>query len=155
MIIYNSQLILFINKFLKLFKTSLQIEAIMLFGFIFTDQNFLTIIERNHERIHISQYLDLLFLGVIISIVISPLLLFETYNFMMLAMLLLFPICFYYLWYVIEFIIRLFQYRNWSEAYCNICFEREAFRNEDNTEYLTNRKLFNCFKYLLKRIYLK
>lgn len=54
----------------------------------------------------------------------------------------------FYLWYFIEYMFRLIQYRNGNEAYLNISFEREAYQNDEDLEYLKNRSLFNFFKYL-------
>ncbi len=51
----------------------------------------------------------------------------------------------FYLWYVIEWIIRLFMKGN---AYQNISFEREARLNQDNSEYLSQRKHYSNLKYL-------
>ena len=51
----------------------------------------------------------------------------------------------FYLWYVIEWFIRLFLKGN---AYRNISFEREAYENKDNSEYLKKRKLFSFLKYI-------
>ena len=48
------------------------------------------------------------------------------------------------LWYVIEWIIRLPK----GDAYRNISFEREAYDNEKNLNYLKNRKRFTFLKYL-------
>lgn len=52
---------------------------------------------------------------------------------------------FFYLWYVIEWIIRLFMKGN---AYRNISFEREAYDNESNLDYLNTRKRYSWFSYL-------
>ena len=52
---------------------------------------------------------------------------------------------FFYLWYVTEWLIRLFMEGN---AYRNISFEREAYNNEDNIIYLEDRKRFAWIKYL-------
>ena len=52
---------------------------------------------------------------------------------------------FFYLWYVVEWIIRLFIKGN---AYRNISFEREAYSNEDDVIYLESRKRFAWIKYL-------
>jgi len=46
----------------------------------------------------------------------------------------------FYLWYVIEWGIRLFMKGN---AYRNISFEKEAYDNEHNLDYLKTRKRFN------------
>ena len=52
---------------------------------------------------------------------------------------------FFYLWYVIEWLVRLFMKGN---AYRNISFEREAYSNEDDVIYLEDRKRFAWIKYL-------
>jgi len=50
----------------------------------------------------------------------------------------------FYLWYFIEWIIKLFIYG--SRAYQNISFEREAYGNEKNVNYVHPR--FGWFKYI-------
>jgi len=55
---------------------------------------------------------------------------------------------FFYLWYGLEFIFRLFQYRNRNKAYRNISFEREAYHNENNFNYLKNRKFHGFLNFL-------
>lgn len=57
-------------------------------------------------------------------------------------------ILFFFLWYGLEFLFRLIQYRKWNEAYRNISFEREAYANQDNLEYLTTRKHYAWFHFL-------
>lgn len=52
----------------------------------------------------------------------------------------------FYLWYGIEFFIRLLVYKNWNEAYKNISFEREAFSNEKDLNYLKSRPFLNFIK---------
>lgn len=52
---------------------------------------------------------------------------------------------FFYIWYIIEWVIRLFKKGN---AYRNISFEQEAYSNEDNLEYLKDRKHYAWFKYI-------
>lgn len=54
----------------------------------------------------------------------------------------------FFVWYALEFIFRLIQYRNWDKAYRNISFEREAYANEYNLDYLPTRKHFAWFNYL-------
>lgn len=56
-------------------------------------------------------------------------------------------IIFFYIWYVGEWLIRLFMPGN---AYRNISFEREAYRNDSDAEYLKNRSFFSWFKYIRK-----
>jgi hypothetical protein len=57
-------------------------------------------------------------------------------------------ILFFYLWYVIEFLLRLVRYRNWTKAYRNISFEKEAYSNEHNLKYRKNRKFWNFLDYI-------
>lgn len=54
----------------------------------------------------------------------------------------------FYLWYLLEFIIRLFQYKNWDLAYRNISFEREAYTNEKDLNYLKKRPFWSFRNYL-------
>lgn len=52
---------------------------------------------------------------------------------------------FFYLWYVVEWLLRLLGNGN---AYENISFEREAYYNQNNMEYLSIRKHYAWWKYL-------
>jgi len=50
---------------------------------------------------------------------------------------------FFYIWYLIEWVVRSIIYWNISKAYRNICFEKEAYNNEKNLDYLKTRKHFS------------
>ena len=54
----------------------------------------------------------------------------------------------FYIFYVLEFIIRFFQFKNWHKAYRNISFEKEAYLNENHLEYLNQRPFWAFLKYL-------
>ena len=54
----------------------------------------------------------------------------------------------FYIIYLIEFLIRLVQYKKWYLAYRNISFEREAYRNENDLNYLKSRSFWKYIKYL-------
>jgi len=73
----------------------------------------------NHERIHLSQQIEMLILP-------------------------------FYLWYAIEFLLRLVQFKNGYLAYKNISFEREAYANESNLNYVRKRHLWNFTDYLVE-----
>lgn len=49
----------------------------------------------------------------------------------------------FYFLYFTEWIIKLFMYK---DAYSNISFEREAYSNQEDVEYLTKRKRYAWFK---------
>ena len=54
----------------------------------------------------------------------------------------------FYCVYVIEFLIRLLIYRKWKTAYRNISFEREAYSNEKDLNYLKSRPFWKFLGYL-------
>ncbi|WP_348823459.1 hypothetical protein [Flavobacterium aestuarii] len=54
----------------------------------------------------------------------------------------------FFLWYFVEYAVRLLQYRNTNLAYRNISFEREAYSNELDLDYLKTRRIFSFLKYL-------
>lgn len=53
----------------------------------------------------------------------------------------------FYLWYFTEYLIRLVQFRNRKKAYYAISFEREAYSNEKDLEYLKSRSFWRFWKY--------
>ncbi|MDY7394428.1 hypothetical protein UMM65_04185 [Aureibaculum sp. 2210JD6-5] len=71
----------------------------------------------NHERIHLKQQLELLWV-------------------------------FFFIWYTLEFLFHLIRLRNWTAAYKNISFEKEAYENEGNPNYLNERKFWSFINYL-------
>lgn len=71
----------------------------------------------NHEKIHLKQQVELLWV-------------------------------FFFTWYIIEFFIRTIKYQNSYTAYKNISFEKEAYINESDLNYLKKRKLFSFLNYL-------
>lgn len=54
----------------------------------------------------------------------------------------------FFIWYVLEFLIRLIQYKNKDLAYRNISFEREAYTKEADMNYLKNRSFFQFLYYI-------
>jgi len=83
-------------------------DAITIWPFIFLSKNTKITKELiNHERIHLTQQLELL---------VIP----------------------FYIIYLIEF---------YTKGYYNISFEKEAYLNDTNLNYLKSRKLYNFFKY--------
>jgi hypothetical protein len=58
-------------------------------------------------------------------------------------------IIFFYLWYLIEWLIRLPI--NGKQAYNSLAFEREAYGNADNLDYLKTRKHYAWIKNVFKK----
>lgn len=54
----------------------------------------------------------------------------------------------FYILYLMEYFLNLVYYKNTHKAYRSISFEREAYDNEDNFNYLKNRGLFSFLNYL-------
>jgi len=57
-------------------------------------------------------------------------------------------VVFFYIWYIAEWLFRLFQKGN---AYRNISFEREAYANEKDDNYLIQRKHYAWIHYIKKQ----
>ena len=73
---------------------------------------------KRHETIHFQQQLELLFIP-------------------------------FFLLYGLLWVIALFENKfDGTEAYLNIAFEREAYENDADADYLTNRKRFAWVKFL-------
>lgn len=94
-------------------------SAINLFGILFVRKKaVINDITLNHEKIHTAQIKELAFI-------------------------------FFYLWYVIEWLCRLpKQFLAGDSAYRNISFEKEAYQNQTNLNYLNSRKMFSFLKYI-------
>jgi len=56
-------------------------------------------------------------------------------------------VVFFYVWYVAEFLLRLWQYKNRRVAYENISFEREAYACETDEHYLSRRPFWQFLRY--------
>lgn len=55
----------------------------------------------------------------------------------------------FYLWYLIEWSILLIRYWDCFKAYRHIGFEKEAYDNEGDLQYLKRRKRYAFKKYLV------
>jgi hypothetical protein len=58
----------------------------------------------------------------------------------------------FFVWYLVEYAVRLLQYKNANLAYRNISFEREAYENELNLDYLKNRSIFSFLNYIKDKV---
>ncbi len=53
----------------------------------------------------------------------------------------------FYIIYLLNYLVNLIIYLNHDKAYRNIVFEREAYRNDQDTTYLNRRKPFAWLRY--------
>ena len=102
-----------------------------------------------HESIHWHQQITLFITGLILT-TIAAIIIFATNSFSwwMLSFL-IFPFLFFYIWYYLEWMIKLIL-PPYPSAYKDICFECEANMNEDNENYLKTQRPFAFLKYLFK-----
>lgn len=54
----------------------------------------------------------------------------------------------FYVVYLLNYLVNLLRLRNHRQAYLKICFEREAFANELDFDYLKRRKLYSWLRFL-------
>lgn len=54
----------------------------------------------------------------------------------------------FFVWYGLEYLVRMVQYKDKNKAYRNISFEREAYANEKDLIYLKTRPFWKFLKYL-------
>jgi hypothetical protein len=54
----------------------------------------------------------------------------------------------FYVWYLAEYLIRLFICQNHYKAYRSISFEREAFQHEADPDYVYNRSFWAFLRYI-------
>jgi len=97
--------------------SSLWVEGMAFFPFIFLKTKAPARLLINHERIHLRQQIEM---GLVV----------------------------FYIWYFVEYLIRLVQYKKHYLAYLHISFEREAYRNQNDFEYLQGRKFWAFLKYV-------
>ena len=57
----------------------------------------------------------------------------------------------FYLWYVMEWLVRILILRDADRAYRSISFEQEAYDHERDADYLQQRRHYAWLKYLFKR----
>jgi hypothetical protein len=132
------------------FLTGSGVAAITLMPFgIFMKEKYLTNVRMiNHEKIHWAQQMEMAVTGAIIALITGIILLSLGIYSWWLLLLLVFPFLFFYLWYVIEWFLKVITPP--SGAYEDIGFEREAYTNDDNLNYLNIRKLFAWLKRIFK-----
>lgn len=109
-------------------------DAIFLFGILFVRKEVkINKTRMNHEKIHARQFIEVLVISLCLTL---PLMIINWW-----IPLLSFGI--YYVMYVLEWLIKLPK----GNAYRRLSFEREAYTNQRNMEYLKKRKAFAFFKY--------
>ncbi|MEP7264163.1 MAG: hypothetical protein ABI772_06690 [Bacteroidota bacterium] len=53
----------------------------------------------------------------------------------------------FYFFYSVNYFVNLIRFRNHHKAYTNIIFEKEAYANEKNKDYIITRKPWSFLKY--------
>lgn len=101
--------------------------TVMLFGAVFTEHKELTKTSLAHEAVHVTQYQTLFMTGLCIAVGgMFTCFGFDILGWWMLSFILI-PLLLYYVYYGIEYLVRLIIYRDRDKAYRMIAFEQEAF----------------------------
>ncbi|WP_195579108.1 hypothetical protein [Bacteroides intestinalis] len=96
---------------------------------------------RNHECTHARQWIEIVLMtGAIIWLLM---LLFN-----LSTLWLIFSVLAFYLWYGIEWFIRFVATLDVKKAYKAVSFEREAYENQEDSNYLENSHYFAWMRYL-------
>lgn len=137
-----------LNGFLKFFMGSKVGITLAPFGIYLEEKYHSNKKLVNHEKIHWEQQLEMILVGfVILALVGVIILLFNVFSLWVLTSL-IFPFIFFYVWYFIEWLIKAVTPPR--GAYKDISFEREAYDNDQNLNYLETRKRFSWFKRIKK-----
>ena len=115
-------------------------DAINLFGIVFTKVE-LTEKDKNHERIHTIQMLEI---GSVVALFIIGLIYFAGIS----AWWLLAACPVYYVWSAVEYLWISILHDKQLCAYHDVSFEEEAYAHEDDPTYFLFRKPFGWIKYL-------
>ena len=94
-----------------------------------------------HEGIHLQQLIESLLLGVGLFVIMIN----EGCGLWSVSALFLF-----YIWYVVEFIVKLALTFSWKKAYMSVSFEQEAYRNQLEKSYLERRPAFAWLRFVFK-----
>ena len=116
--------------------------AITLWPFIFVHRQTWTQFTNNvlrHERIHGHQQVEMLLVGAVFAAILAVLGC-KWWSLLVLPL-------FFWL-YGLEWLFGLFCYGNSTDAYRNISFEREAYDNDLDADYLKKRRPFASFRYI-------
>ena len=54
----------------------------------------------------------------------------------------------FFVMYGLDYLVKLIRYRDKKKAYKNIVFEREAYENENDLDYLKSRSFWRFLKYV-------
>lgn len=116
--------------------------AMNILGLLFVKER-TPLLERDirHEAIHSAQQYEILAASALVSLVLSCIYASWWYLLITIAM----PILLYIVAWLIELVLPPYK-----TAYKDSPFEREAYMNEGDPEYLANRPLFAWVKYFIK-----
>lgn len=123
-------------------------QAITIWPFVFARDSYKHLKDHvvNHEGIHLRQQLEVL----VTSAAVTALLCLTCLSWWWMCQV---PFT-YYIWYCLEYVVRLCVYGRGHAAYRNIAFEQEAFLNERDFSYLTEeRRAFAWVRYLTRTTY--
>lgn len=118
-------------------------KRIAIWPFVFVKKgSAMTKININHEKIHLRQQLEMMIFGVFIGLILTITLGFNYWYILMIFSLFFAVYLINWIW---ELIKILFEDK---KAYRDLWFEKEAYFNQDDIEYLKKRNHFAWLKYI-------
>lgn len=96
---------------------------------------------RNHETCHSIQWIELACIAGILILILQLLAGISAWWYLSAGVM-------FYVWYGIEYIVRLVIIRNFKQAYKAVSFEQEAYSSEKDCNYIENRALFSWLKFI-------
>ena len=106
-----------------------------------------TAIDSNHETIHLRQQVEMLIVGVILTLILFI---------CGISWWSLFALPIFFIWYGVEWFLRWVAYGfDGHLAYKNISFEQEAYLNEMDFDYQRVRNHFHWVSYLFKKSFVR
>jgi hypothetical protein len=54
----------------------------------------------------------------------------------------------FYIFYLLNYLWNIIRFKNHTEAYYNLCFEKEAYANDTDGSYIQARKMYSWLKHL-------
>ena len=100
---------------------------------------------RNHETCHSYQWIEMATVTGCAILILQLVLGISPWWYLVAAIA-------FYIWYAVEWLVRLLVYKDAKMAYRKVSFEQEAYSSEHNCNYIENRLLFSGWLQYLRKI---
>lgn len=130
-------------KIIRVKKLPFGVNAIYLFGILLVCKSVVITDDLiNHERIHAKQYSEITFTSLALSIFFIAFASANVFTSILISILI------YYILYCAEYAVRYLFLKDRDKAYRSISFEREAYQNDQDFDYIDERFPFSWLTYI-------